>query len=163
MVTFNENGDAVAVSYQFVVTNTGNEDLDTLRLIDNKIGDLTDSFLAALDDTVLPVGGSVTFTAIHDVEIDDFTAGSLTNVVGVTGVGVDSGGVVVDSDTETIAFTQVAGVVIVDDSQPVATEARTLPRTGFDTGVLAGLGLLLAALGAGALLLGRRREEGDLS
>ena len=166
VVVFNADGDAVAVTYQFVVTNTGDEDLDSLTVIDDKIGDLTEAFLAALDGTVLPVGASVTFTAVHEVVIDDFKDDSLTNVVGATGVGVESRGAVDDDDSETISFTQVAqvaGVVIVDDSQPVATEATTLPRTGFDTGVLAGLGLLLAALGAAALLLGRRREEGDLS
>ena len=163
VVVFNADGDAVAVTYQFVVTNTGDEDLDSLTVIDDKIGDLTEAFLAALGGTVLPVGASVTFTAVHEVVIDDFKDDSLTNVVEATGVGVESRGAVDDDDSETISFTQVAGVVIVDDSQPVATEATTLPRTGFDTGVLAGLGLLLAALGAAALLLGRRREEGDLS
>ena len=163
VVTFNADGDPVDVTYQFVVTNTGNEDLNTLTVLDNKIGELTDVFLATLGGTVLPVGESVTFTAVHEVEIDDFTAGSLTNVVEVTGVGVESGGEVDDSDNETISFLQVAGVVIVDSQPPTEVAGTTLPRTGFDTGVLAGLGLLLAALGAGALLLGRRREEGDLS
>ena len=170
-VVFGPGTSSKSVTYEFVITNTGEDDLTELTLMDDKIGDISEVFRGAViteyGAAILPVGGSVTVTAIHDVSLDDFTNGTLTNVANVTGIGVDSERTVIDSDDETVVSIEVRGEIeeeppvtpVVDTTETVETH----PRTGFDTGALTGLGLLLAAIGAGVLLLGRRREEGDLS
>ena len=172
-VVFGPGTSSKAVTYEFVITNTGEDDLTALTLMDDKIGDLSEAFLGAVitahGAAILPVGGSVTVTAIHDVELGDFANGTLTNVATVSGIGVESEGTVTDNDDETVVSIEVLGETeedppvtpVVDTTETVTAEQH--PRTGFDTGALTSLGLLLAAIGAGVLLLGRRREEGDLS
>ena len=147
-----EDGSATA-TYEFVVTNTGDDDLSDLTLVDDKIGDLTDALTAALEDAfgsaTLPVGESVTVTADHEVTAADFDGITLTNVVDVEGVGVDSGATVDDSDDETVTLVEVL--------------AEVLPRTGVNAAGLTSLGVLLAMIGAASLLFTRRRREEDAS
>jgi LPXTG-motif cell wall-anchored protein len=173
-VVFGPGTSSKSVTYEFVITNIGEDDLTELTLMDDKIGDLSEAFRGAVITeygvAVLPVGGAVTVTAIHDVTLDDFEDDTLTNVATVTGIGVESEATVTDNDDETVVSIEVLGQIeteeptvtpVVDTTETVAAEQ--LPRTGFDTGTLTSLGLLLAAIGAGVLLLGRRREEGDVS
>lgn len=154
-----EDGDAT-VTYQYVVTNTGDDTLTDLTLVDDKIGDLTDELVAAVTSTygeaILPVDGSVTVTADHVVTADDFDGLSLTNVVDVVGVGVDSSATVTDDDDETVVL-----VEVLDTTETATTQE--LPKTGLNTTGLAGLGLLLAMIGAASLLFTRRRHAADAS
>jgi LPXTG-motif cell wall-anchored protein len=162
LVTITGEDGTATVTYRYVVTNTGDDDLTDLTLVDDKIGDLTDELVAAVTAEygapVLPVDGQVTITAPHEVSADDFDGITLTNLVDVTGLGVDSGATVTDDDTETVVLIQV-----LDTTEEAEEEDRTpstqLPKTGLDTAGLTGLGLLLAAIGAGALLFTRRRTD----
>ena len=150
-VTLDDEDGSATVTYEFVVTNTGDDDLTDLTLVDDKIGDLTDALTDALEDATLPVDESVTVTADHEVTADDFDGITLTNVVEVVGVGVDSGAPVDDSDDETVTLVEVLDT------------AEELPETGLNTAGLTGLGLLLAMIGAASLLLTSPRREEDAS
>ncbi len=173
-------GRSAPVTYRYVVTNIGEDDLLDLTLLDDKLGDLTEQLIEAVEevygDAILPVDGSVTVTAVHEVAIGDAdpTTGQLTNVVDVTGTGVDSGTEVTDQDHETVTVTEIGGVIVRppdDTDDPVipiskpTTEvlpiSQKLPVTGLTTGGLVGLGLLLSMIGAMVLRLGRRREGAD--
>ena len=154
-VTIEGEGGSATVTYEFVVTNTGDDDLTDLTLVDDKIGDLTDALTAELEDATLPVGESVTVTADHEVTAADFDGITLTNVVEVVGVGVDSGATVDDSDDETVTLIEVMDVV--------EEEPEELPKTGLSSAGLTGLGLLLSMIGAAALLLTSPRREEDAS
>ena len=154
LVTIAGQDGSATVTYQYVVTNTGDDDLTDLTLIDDKIGDLTDELTAAVTAAygtpVLPAGESVTITVDHEVTAADFDGITLTNVVDVTGVGVDSGATVTDDDDETVTLIEVLDVV------------EELPKTGLNMAGLTGLGLLLAMLGAASLLFTRRRDGGTV-
>jgi uncharacterized repeat protein (TIGR01451 family)/LPXTG-motif cell wall-anchored protein len=162
LVTITGQDGTATVTYRYVVTNTGDDDLTDLTLIDDKIGDLTDDLVAAVTaeygGPVLPVDGQVTITAIHEVSASDFDGITLTNLVDVTGLGVDSGATVNDDDTETVVLIQVLDVVE-EAEEEEATASTRLPRTGLNSAGLTGLGLLLAMLGAATLLFTRRRAD----
>ncbi len=149
VVTIEGEDGSATVSYQFVITNIAADDLTDLELVDDKIGDLTDEFRAAVAEAfgseVLPAGASVTITADHEVTADDFDGINLTNVIDVLGVGVDSGATATDFDDETVTLVEVL--------------PETLPETGIDAAGLTGLGLLLALIGAASLLFTRRRRD----
>ena len=151
IVTIEGEDGSATVTYEFVVTNTGDDDLTDLTLVDDKIGDLTDALTAALEDATLPVGEAVTVTADHEVTAADFDGITLTNVVEVVGVGVDSDATVDDSDDETVTLVEVQDT------------AEELPETGLNAAGLTGLGLLLAMIGAASLLLTSPRREEDAS
>jgi LPXTG-motif cell wall-anchored protein len=161
LVTITGQDGTATVTYRYVVTNTGDDDLTDLTLIDDKIGNLTDELVAAVTaeygGPVLPVDGQVTITAIHEVSASDFDGITLTNLVDVTGLGVDSGATVNDDDTETVVLIQVLDVV--EEAEEAGATATRLPRTGLNSAGLTGLGLLLAMLGAATLLFTRRRHR----
>jgi hypothetical protein len=170
-VTVGDNGrlevvladtETATVTYRFVVTNTGSDDLTDLTLVDDKIGDLTDELTAAVvaayGELVLPVTGSVTFTADHVVRVSDFDDGVLTNVVVVEGTGVETGTSVTDDDDETVVLIQVFDAVIVTPARTTST-STPLPRTGLDAGLLTALGVALTMLGLAALLGTERRRR----
>ena len=71
------------ITYSITVSNTGNEDLEDVTVMDSILGDLSDSFADTLDE-----GASETQEFDYTVP-----AGSedLVNVVTVSGTGVDSG------------------------------------------------------------------------
>ena len=97
-------GESADITYEFVITNTGDDDLGGLSLEDTKIGDLTEALLTAVGgDEILDVEESVTVTAVHEgVTLDDFEDGLLVNVATVEGTGVDSGDTVTDTDDESV-------------------------------------------------------------
>jgi uncharacterized repeat protein (TIGR01451 family) len=162
-VTEDDDGNLVAnvddvVTYTYVITNTGDEALGDLTLVDDKIGDLTDALrselLAAIGDLEFPVGESVTVTAGYRPTAADAANGSVTNIAIVSAVGVESGVEVDADDSETVDVAEVLDVVI---SQP----APALPRTGADAHLLFTLGLLMAAMGAAVLLFAPRRRRSE--
>jgi len=155
-VTIEGEDGSATVTYEVVVTNTGDDDLTDLTLVDDKIGDLTEALIAELEDATLPVGESVTVTADHEVTVADFDGITLTNVVEVVGVGVDSGATVDDSDDETVTLIEVMDVA---EEEPT----EELPKTGLSSAGLTGLGLLLSMIGAASLLLTRPRREEEAS
>jgi hypothetical protein len=160
-------GEGATIGYDYLVTNTGDEALTDLSLVDDRIGDLSEAFEAAVVEAygapALPVGGSVTVTADYVVTEADIDAGTVTNVAVAAGTGLDSGTRASDDDSETVAVVEVLGVVV---SQPPDVEVkpsvleRALPRTGLEAGLLLLLALLLAAMGAAVLLLTPKRGRG---
>jgi hypothetical protein len=111
-VVFEDGNGSHDITYEYEITNIGDEDLTELSLVDDKIGDLSTQFQAAVGDGPFAAGESVTVTAIHeDVTADDFDEGLLTNVAIVSGDGVESGETVTDSDDETVFDVDVLGVI----------------------------------------------------
>ena len=155
------DGGTATVGYAFEITNTGDDALTDLHLADDRIGDLSEAFEAAVLDAygapALPVGGSVTVLDTYEVTAEDVAAGVVVNVADVAGTGLDSGARVTDEDTASV------GVVVEAEEDvevlPSVLE-RALPRTGADAGLLLVVALLLATLGAAALLLTPRRRRG---
>jgi hypothetical protein len=181
-------GRSVDVDYEFVVTNTGNVDLELTELEDSHIGDLLPAFAAQHGSTTLTAeDGPVTFVATATLTEDDVdTDGTHTNVARVeTAQGVS------DEARETIDVLVVGDrpqaerpddevdvdrdddrVVVIaqpDDEDAevlgVALQADELPRTGDS---LLGMALAaLVALGLGGALLKlqparvRSRTDGD--
>jgi LPXTG-motif cell wall-anchored protein len=135
-------GETALVTYRYRITNNGNVPLSELWLLDDKIGDIP------LPDVTLEPGDSLTVDADYTVTAADLAAGEVENIAIVTGFTPD-GVEVTDWDDEIVFPVEVLDVVI----------AKPLPRTGADTSLLLTLGLLLAALGAAALLMTPRRRR----
>lgn len=168
IVVFEPGDTEKTVTYRFVVTNTGDEALVAGTFTDDKIGGLTDEFVAAVvaeyGNAILPVGGSVTFTADHVVTVADFDdAGLLTNVAIVTAEGVESGEGVSADDDETVNVIEVLDETTEVDDPAEEEEVEVIAFTGSDSGLLLTLGLLLSMMGLGALMLGRRRAQVETS
>ena len=96
-------GETTDIEYSYLITNTGEEDLTDLTLVDDKIGNLGDAIEAEVGGGTFAIGDSVAVTAVHsDVTLEDFEDGLLTNVATVGGTGAESGQPVTDSDTESV-------------------------------------------------------------
>jgi LPXTG-motif cell wall-anchored protein len=135
-------GETAVVTYRYRITNNGNVPLSDLWLLDDKIGDIP------LPDVTLEPGDTLTVDADYTVTAADLAAGEVENIAIVTGFTAD-GVEVTDWDDEIVFPVEVLDVVI----------AKPLPRTGADTSLLLTLGLLMAALGAAALLMTPRRRR----
>jgi LPXTG-motif cell wall-anchored protein len=148
-------GDTATIGYEFLVTNTGDDVLVDLTLVDDKIGDLSEELreaaIAEYGVAALPIGGSVVVSATYETTAADFAAGLVTNVVDVGAVGSDSRTPVTDTDEATVLISEVEVLAEVQE--------RPLPRTGVDALQLFLLGLLTAMLGLAALLGTRRRRQ----
>ena len=121
------------ITYEITVTNTGNEPLTNVTVIDSVVGDISDLFSDTLD-----VGASETVEVTHEVTASD--PNPLENHVTATGTGADS---LVDAE---------AGVVCSTAIPPV------IALTGANTGQGMVILLLLLMTGAVFLFLGRRPE-----
>jgi hypothetical protein len=85
-------GEGDTVTYSITVSNTGNEALEDVTVMDSVLGDLSDSF----GDT-LAVGASETHE--FDYTVPEGGDDPLVNVVTVSGAGVDSGTTVTSTAT----------------------------------------------------------------
>jgi hypothetical protein len=135
-------GETAVVTYRYLITNNGNVAISDLSLFDDKIGDID------VPDVTLEPGESITVEADYTVTAADLAAGEVENIAIVTGLTPD-GVEVSDQDDEIVFPVEVLDVTI----------TKPLPRTGADAGLLLTLGLLLAALGAAALLMTPRRRR----
>ena len=148
-------GETAMIGYEFLVTNTGDDVLIDLTLVDDKIGDLSDQLreaaIAEYGVAALPIGGSVVVSATYETTAADTEAGLVTNVVDVGAVGSESGTPVSGTDEATVLISEVEVLAEVLE--------RALPRTGVEALQLFLLGLLTAMLGLGALLGTRRRRS----
>lgn len=81
-------GETATIGYEFLVTNTGDDVLVDLTLVDDKIGNLSEELreaaLAEYGVAALPVGDSVVVEATYEATTADFAAGRVTNVVDVS-------------------------------------------------------------------------------
>ena len=128
-VVFEDGNGSHDITYEYEITNTGDEDLIDLSLADDKIGDLSSQFQAAVGDGPFTAGESVTVTAVHEnVTAGDFDEGLLTNVADVSGDGSESGETVTDSDDETVFDVDVLGVI------PAITVDKTVVDGAEDDG-----------------------------
>lgn len=151
--------DGATVTYDYVVTNVGEEALVALTLDDDLIGALN----VDLAEVELAVGASVTVTATYTVTPEELAAGLVTSVATATGQGRVSEVEVTASDDETVFLVDVGGAVLTTPQDPEPTAApevlgTQLPRTGIAAVLLATGGLLLAALGIAVVLVGRREH-----
>ena len=112
-VVFEDGNGSHDVTYEYEVTNAGDEDLVDLTLVDDKIDvDLSEDLQAAVGEGPFVAGESVTVTALHEgVTADDFDEGLLTNVATVSGFGPESEETVTDSDDETVFDVDVLGLI----------------------------------------------------
>ncbi|MFU8841448.1 MAG: hypothetical protein ACNA8R_12140 [Nitriliruptoraceae bacterium] len=146
--------DGATVTYDYLITNVGEETLVGLTLVDDLIGDLS----ASLDGVELAAGASITVTATYAVPPEQLTEPAVTNVATVTGLGLVSEAEVTASDDETVFLVDVEAVVLTTPQQPASGPevlGTQLPRTGVDALVLTAGGLLLALLGVATVLAGR--------
>ncbi len=146
--------DGATVTYDYRITNVGEETLVGLTLDDDLIGDLS----AGLDGVELAVGDSITVTATYAVTPEQLTEPAVTNVATVTGLGLVSEAEVTASDDETVFLVDVEAVVLTTPQESASGAevlGTQLPRTGVDALTLAAGGLLLALLGVATVLAGR--------
>jgi uncharacterized repeat protein (TIGR01451 family) len=87
-----EAGEGDTITYSITVSNTGNEALEDVTVMDSVLGDLSDSFGDTLD-----VGDSE--TQEFDYTVPEDGEDPLVNVVAVSGSGVDSGTTVTSTAT----------------------------------------------------------------
>jgi hypothetical protein len=147
------SGETAVVTYRYRITNNGNVPLSDLWLLDDRIGDIP-----LPDDLVLAPDETFTIDADYTVTTADLAAGEVENIAIVTGFTPD-GVEVTDTDDEIVFPVEVLPVVV-----PKPTPAPTpapLARTGADTGLLLTLGMLMAAMGAAALLFTPRRRRDE--
>jgi uncharacterized repeat protein (TIGR01451 family) len=145
-------GDTIV--YTYTVTNTGSTVLTDIVVTDDLIGPVT------LETTTLAPGESTTGFATYVVSDAD-GVGPVVNVATVSGttevVDPDTGEprTVVAEDEHQVPLLIVLPTTLTTTSQ---VAAETLPRTGSDTGSMAGLGIALVLLGA-ALVLALRGSD----
>jgi uncharacterized repeat protein (TIGR01451 family) len=94
------------VTYDYVVTNTGNVTLTGIVLSDDILGPIT-LIVTTLAPTITTTG-----QATHVVTQDDVDAGQIVNIATVTGT-PPSGPDVTDDDDETVAFTPAPSIEVV--------------------------------------------------
>lgn len=154
------NGDTI--SYGFTATNTGDVTLTDVALADELEGlsAITYGDWPAAAGVLAP-GESVTATATYELTAADRSAGSVLNVVTVTGL-TPQDEQVSDDDSVTVAVETPAAVVTPDaptaPAAPAAPVAGALAITGLDAGQLSAVSVLAAlAVALGGLFLARRR------
>lgn len=138
--------DGEVVTYRFAVTNTGNQTLTDVTLVENLIGA---TVLGGPIDTLEPGETDTTsFTATYPLDQDDIDLGSVTNQATTTGqdpsdadVSDDSGATNGDDDPTVTTFDQVPGIAIIKtadtsglSSPPVAGETITYSFSILNTG-----------------------------
>jgi uncharacterized repeat protein (TIGR01451 family) len=118
---FAEDVESGEVTYSYLVTNTGDEALTDLTLIDDVIdpdgtAGLTAAFRAAVEASyggpILPVDGQVTVEAFYTTTAADLEALTVINVAVVAGVGEQSEEEVDATDTETIDIVQIGDAIV---------------------------------------------------
>lgn len=154
--------------YSYTITNTGDEPLVDLELVDDRAA------IGTIDLSSCPEVLAVeeTCTVVADESFArPGTAALVTNTGAVTGTGETSGAPVSAEDEATIelvvSVAEVAGVDVAQDdagddapvtTQVVLDDAIELPAAGLATGLLLPLGLLLTAAGTAILRAERRRR-----
>ncbi len=135
------------ITYNFEITNTGNVDVDDVAVDEGTFtgkGTLGAVECPADEVDTLAVGGSVTCTATYTVVAGDLTGKDIENTAtaaGSTPYG-DVESAAAEAELPTVAPT---------------TPASPLAQTGASADGLAIGGLVLLALGAGSVVLARRR------
>lgn len=150
-VVFDPAGVPPVITYTYSVTNTGDVTLTNLVLDDDILGPIT------LADTTLGPGEETTGTASHTVTQADSDAGEIVNVAVVVGTAPD-GGRVGDDDDETVGVSEVLPQVIERPEPPAPApepEPKALPKTGIDSDRLVAWAVMMLAIGAAFLGLGR--------
>lgn len=144
-----------AITFSFVLTNTGNVTLTDVAAEEGEFtgtGDLPQPTCPAEAASVAP-GDQVVCTAVYTVTQQDADAGEIANTA--TGIGTPPGTQLpVRSAPSTVTLPAAP-------APPVpAAPAQTLPATGADIGWAAGASVVaaLAALAAGAVMLTTRRR-----
>lgn len=140
------------VTYKFHVTNTGNVTMTGVKVNETEFtGTGTLSPVDCGGKTTVEVGTSMDCTATYVVTQADLTAGMVANTATVTG---NNGNTPVTSVPSNVVlpFTLVA-------AEKIVVEPQTLAKTGSEVPVGLGIaGAAAIALGAAALVLGKRRR-----
>jgi hypothetical protein len=137
------------ISYVITVTNTGDEGLKGIKVLDSILGDLSGSY-----DDVLGVGESETHSFTYVSSPDD--PDRLVNVVTVKTEGIETDESVDDTDS---CVTVLVLPVTEQPAQPPEVEVlpRTfLPETGAGLPGLGAVGLMFVMLGTAMIALSRR-------
>lgn len=161
-----------AVTYTFLVTNTGNVTLGGIKVDEIAFnGTGGTPVVSCGDDLVLGPGEQLTCTAEYLVTVADLAVGTLTNEAVAVGTGPDGEQWSVLSAGSVVGVPVVAPVDPIDPpvTPPVTPPAPpappvaqpTLPVTGVDVPGLTLWAALLLLLGAGAVGLSRRRSTGN--
>lgn len=139
-----------SVTWTYTVTNTGNVDLGDVSVVDDRgVAVTCPDGLGIID--LLEIGESVTCSATGKaVDTKNMPGGVYKNVATVTGTPVKCSECV-----------PIPGLAVVTATDPSHYKAVALPKTGASVDRLLPFGLVLVALGALAVLLGRRRRRED--
>jgi uncharacterized repeat protein (TIGR01451 family) len=142
------------ITYRITVTNSGNEELVNLSVVDSLLGNLSSEFP---DD--LAVGASVTREFTREATEDDI--GLLENTVTASATGIESQQEVSDTDTCVTEVTQVLPVPPVRPEPPVrpAPEPPGLAVTGAELALMGLAALALVLAGIVLSYLGRKEDE----
>lgn len=160
-----------AVTYSFVVTNTGNVTIADVAVDEGEFtgnGELPTVSCPSEDITLAP-GESVTCTAGYTVVAADLAGGGeLSNTATATGTSPGGGSVTSEPSTATIDVVPPAGSG--PDPSPVpgggsgsadgGSGLGSLPRTGATIGGVVGAAALLLVVGVLAVRVARRRADG---
>jgi hypothetical protein len=139
-------GETTTIRYRYRITNTGEETLTDVTLVDDVLGYIT------LPATTLLPGQTIEAFAEHLVTEADGDRGDVVNVAVATGQ--SPVGPATDTDDEQVFVTVVFDEVF---------EEPPLPATGTDVAGLTARALLAVLVGAAAVLLSRRRRRTDPS
>ena len=135
------------IEYMITIKNEGNAPISNIAVIDE---------LTGLDETIesLAADESKEFTTSHEVTKEDALAGSVTNIVTVTGK--DPDGLEISCDDEVTEDTKlVEDDEVTEDTEPVETEPvqNTSPKTGDNNHMILWVVLMAAALTGGISIL----------
>ncbi|WP_425485724.1 DUF7507 domain-containing protein [Janibacter alkaliphilus] len=137
------------IIYSFTVTNTGNQTLTEVTVVDPKVEGLT------CESATLALGEETTCSAApYEVTADDVTAGEVANTATATAQPPGEGTPPVEAPEGPVS------------REPTDLGGRPAPPTSIPTGqapvrLVLPLGALVIALGAGVLGLSLRRRRPD--
>ena len=146
------------VTYSFKVTNTGNVTIKDLTISEDAFSGTGSLSKIVCPVTTLAAGESTTCTATYKVTVKDASAGTLTNKASAHGKTPGEASTSVSSRFSTAVITlsiPAPPVTPQPNSNPTST---ALPTTGFGLIGYLSLAGILALMGAGAVLIERRRR-----
>ena len=150
------------IPYTFLVTNAGNVTMTSVAVNDPKVGNVT------CPQTTIAADASMTCTASHTVTQADVTAGRVVNTASVVGTPPSGTPITAVVSNEvliavaplppTTTLPNLGDLALVLVASPAAP-AALLPTTGGNAESMLRIAIVLAVLGAGLIMVSRRRKR----
>ena len=139
--------DEETITYEYLITNTGETELVDVTLVDDILGTILDGS----EGVTLAPGESTTVEAVHVLTEADANAGEVVNVAVTTGTPPE-GEDVTATDDEVVEVMEVLDEVVEED------DTEVLAATGFGTASRLAAGMAMILGGLALVMTGRRRE-----